>query len=306
MAEYDDCTTVSAACPVEATIFGYAPSLPANAVFLAISALCAIVQVYLGVRYKTWAFMTGLLLGCITQAIGYAGRILMEPNAWNDTGFTIQITCLIIGPAFISASIYLTLKHFALALGSDKSIIRPKWYTWLFISADILSILLQAAGGALASAADDEAGSDMGGNIMLAGIVWQVVALATFGGLAALYAFRVYQGRATLSVHASNLLSSRPFMVFVGAIALAYITILIRFIYRIPELAGGWGNELMRKEVEFILLDNLMVTIAIIALTVAHPGFCFPGLVKGHEQEVLAREKQVGSGSESDIPVVPV
>ena len=27
--------------------------------------------------------------------------------------------------------------------------------------------------------------------------------------------------------------------------------------HRLPEMSGGWGNELMRKENEFLILDGM-------------------------------------------------
>lgn len=49
----------------------------------------------------------------------------------------------------------------------------------------------------------------------------------------------------------------RNFKIFSCAIVLAYFTVLIRCIYRLPEMAGGWGNPLMRRENEFLLLDGM-------------------------------------------------
>jgi hypothetical protein len=74
----------------------------------------------------------------------------------------------------------------------------------------------------------------------------------------------------------------RNFRLFVAAVAIAFTTTLIRCVYRMPEMAGlspddrGWGNELMRKEVEFLLLDGMMIGIACVCLTVFHPGYFFP------------------------------
>lgn len=51
-----------------------------------------------------------------------------------------------------------------------------------------------------------------------------------------------------------------------------------RCIYRIPELLGGWGGELMQAETEFIILEGVMIAIAVLAQTVFHPGICFPVL----------------------------
>ena len=84
-------------------------------------------------------------------------------------GFKLQIAALILGPSFISASIDLVLKWTGQSLkqdisddsssttatvisfGSKYSRIPAKWYTWLFIGADVFAILCQAAGGGLAT-----------------------------------------------------------------------------------------------------------------------------------------------------------
>jgi hypothetical protein len=76
-----NCTDISPACPVEDTIYGYAPNLGLNAFFIAAFALCALVQLFLGTRYKTYFFAYVITMGCIGEAIGYGGRIIMHSNA---------------------------------------------------------------------------------------------------------------------------------------------------------------------------------------------------------------------------------
>lgn len=41
-------------------------------------------------------------------------------------------------------------------------------------------------------------------------------------------------------------------------------------------MAGGWGNELMQNEPEFLVLDGAMIALASILMTVAYPGIFFP------------------------------
>ena len=65
-----NCTDISIYCPVEFTIYGYYPSLGANAFFLAIFALCLAVQFVLGIRYKTWTYFIALVLGSFAEALG--------------------------------------------------------------------------------------------------------------------------------------------------------------------------------------------------------------------------------------------
>ena len=105
---YENCTSVTPLCPVEGTIYGYYPSLPANALFLAIFALCLLAHSYLGFRYKTYTYLIALWFGCLGEIVGYAGRIILHDNPWDETGFQMQICCLIIAPAFLAAGVYLT------------------------------------------------------------------------------------------------------------------------------------------------------------------------------------------------------
>ena len=65
-----NCTDVSIYCPVEFTIYGYYPSLGANAFFLAIFAACFGIQICLGIRYKTWTYFIALVLGTFAEALG--------------------------------------------------------------------------------------------------------------------------------------------------------------------------------------------------------------------------------------------
>lgn len=64
----------------------------------------------------------------------------MHDNPFDIVGFQVQICCLTFSPALNSAALYLTLKHLVLQFGREWSRIRPKWYTWAFISADIAAL----------------------------------------------------------------------------------------------------------------------------------------------------------------------
>jgi hypothetical protein len=74
------CTGLSPECPVELTVYGYRPNIGANAFFVASFALLAVMHLGLGIRGKTWFFCGVMIAGCIGEAIGYAGRILL----WNN------------------------------------------------------------------------------------------------------------------------------------------------------------------------------------------------------------------------------
>ncbi|KAG9772072.1 hypothetical protein KCU88_g6220, partial [Aureobasidium melanogenum] len=204
----------------------------------------------------------------------------MRGNPFADSGFITQICCLIIAPAFNSAAIYLTLKHVTLCFGPEFSLLKPRFYTYIFIFADLVSLVLQAIGGALASTADTQDQQDLGDNLMMAGISWQVVSLFFFALSVAFYIFRRWRAlaRHPLSAEASATLRDTKFRLFALGVFTAWITIFIRCVYRIIEMAGGWRNSIMRNETDFIVLEGVMLVLATFMQTFFHPGYCFPRL----------------------------
>ena len=131
---------------------------------------------------------------------------------------------------------------------------------------------------------------------MMAGIVWQVVTLLIFGGLCTSYALRIRSHRHELPARATTLLNERRFKMFLAAMLLAYLCIFARCVYRIAEMANGWGNSIMQDEAGFIALEGAMIAIATVLLTVFHPGLAFPEMqqhkVKGWSG-VTEQEKEM-------------
>lgn len=160
----------------------YIPSTAGNAVYLGIFGAAIIANLYLGIRYKTWGYMAAMLGGTLLEIVGYAGRIMMIDDIFNDNNFIIYLIGLTIGPAFYSAAIYLCFSRIVKVYGDNLSLLRPKIVTIIFITGDFLSLVLQAAGGALASTAETQEDNDMGVNIMIAGLAIQVAVTTIFSG----------------------------------------------------------------------------------------------------------------------------
>ncbi|MCJ1300193.1 hypothetical protein MMC08_002988, partial [Hypocenomyce scalaris] len=74
-------------CPLSLAHVKYFPNLAGNALYLAIFSLLLFIQAFLGIRYRTWGFMTGLLFGLLGEIIGYAGRVQMHFNIWTFNPF---------------------------------------------------------------------------------------------------------------------------------------------------------------------------------------------------------------------------
>jgi hypothetical protein len=79
--------------------------------------------------------------------------------------------------------------------GPHNSRLSPKAYTVTFICSDVIALILQSAGGALADTAANLASATTGTNVMVAGLSFQVVSLTVFCLLCAEFFWRVKADR---------------------------------------------------------------------------------------------------------------
>ncbi|KEY71918.1 hypothetical protein S7711_09121 [Stachybotrys chartarum IBT 7711] len=290
---FDTCDRVSPECPVEYTLYGDFFTLGATATYAAIFGGFLTAQVPLTLRAKTWSYGAWLAAGTAFECIGYICRCVMSQNPWNYDAFVGQYLCLVLGPTLAAAAISLTFKHLVIWFGVEYSLIRPGLYPWVFVGTDFISICIQAAGGGIASASTS--GSTLGNNLLLAGVCFQVVNMVFCGGLILAYVWRRRRALSSGSARTADDYAStdsevppcwqgsselvcrngRNVRIFVWGLVVAYITIVIRCTYRIPEMTLGWGSTLMQNEATFMSLDGAMLIIACGALTACHPAFFF-------------------------------
>jgi hypothetical protein len=156
MSNIYDCSLGRPGCDVKDSIMYYRPSLAANSFFLALFAVTGITHTIQGLVTRKPYFMVAMQLGCITECIGYAGRLISWHNPFSLNGFLINICCLTLAPAFYAAALYFTLGDVVRNVSVSASRIRPKTYAWIFIPCDCISLTLQGTGGGLASAASQD------------------------------------------------------------------------------------------------------------------------------------------------------
>ncbi|KAI4242601.1 MAG: hypothetical protein L6R40_003982 [Gallowayella cf. fulva] len=349
----DLCTSLT--CPKELQTIAYVPSLPGNAFFVALFSLLLILQLAFGYRWKTWSFTGSVFGGLALEIIGYVARIQIHDNPFKSDPFLMFVSSLsplhlfppsfgtrdrtsaddrifrylvvlTIAPCFLTAAIYLSLSRVILIHGEHLARFKPRTYTIIFICCDVFSLVLQAIGGALADTADDHDTEQTGINIMIAGLVFQVVSLTVFAALCAdfFWSVRKHGGVSRSVLQARLPYSVGRFHLFIGckdltpfffggsgylsltnnlptALALATLTIYIRSIFRVAELQGGFNGHLANDEVTFMILEGTMVAIASIALTLPHPGMVFGpnwNLKSARAKVAEASERGVGNGVE--------
>jgi len=85
-----DTNCTIALCRIDKSALVYRPSIAANGTFISLFSFAVILQIAQGVHWKTWGFMIAMLLGCIEEIIGYAGRLMLYNNPFSFGGFLLN------------------------------------------------------------------------------------------------------------------------------------------------------------------------------------------------------------------------
>ncbi|KFA68505.1 hypothetical protein S40285_05382 [Stachybotrys chlorohalonatus IBT 40285] len=275
-------------CPIEWSVYQYRPSLPANATFLALYVIALLLHVYLGIMWRTRGFMCFMAIGCSYIIIGYVGRIMLYYNPWSFTAFILQIICVSSGPVFFSAAIYLTLSRVVTSLGPEISRFRPKLFFWGFISADIICLSFQAAGGGLSTTSNGS--SQAGITLAMVGLILQVVMMAIFTALLIDYLVRFVRQNPSAAYDVRLRL-------FFGFLGLALVLLLARCCFRCYELNEGYrDSSTLTNEGLFIGLECVLVTVAAFALCIGHPG-----ILLGPKSTTVSNHVRVESSSGHEL-----
>lgn len=144
------------------------------------------------------------------------------------------------------------------------------------MTSDFISLALQGAGGGLAATANNSSGSETGRAIMIAGVVFQVISLLIFMGLWLEFVLRLRRSSASAKdPRFAELRGTKKFAWFQYALAAAVALIFIRSVYRVAELQQGFNGPIANNQVSFMVLEGPMIFLAVLAMTILHPGIAF-------------------------------
>ncbi|VEU21525.1 DEKNAAC102783 [Brettanomyces naardenensis] len=277
---------------------GNTPSLGGNLALTIIFALFLLFQIVLGVFYRQWWFLNCYAAGLILEVLGYAGRVWSHHDMTSFDAYVMQLVCITLAPCFLMAAIYFTMAQLTVIMGQAFSILKPMQYSLIFIICDFVSIVLQAGGGAMASAELSNHHSTRGGsNFMVVGLAFQVVSMGFFQILWYIFCYRCFvnykrYGDSAFETRYAGIRKRLMFPPFFGALSVAVILIFIRSIYRLTEMAEGFSGSLANTELYFMTLEALMVSLATLLVTVVHPGIAY-----GREIEIIIDKRLKSSFS---------
>lgn len=236
--------------------YGYIPSLGAGIVFIVLFALSLFVHLIHAVRFRE---MTSALLviGALAEALGWVARTWSSQCPYTRNAFLMQTTTLIIAPTFFTAAAYVVLGRLIILAGPKSSAFKARTYIIVFVTCDLISLIVQAVGGSIASGESNKINGNTkpGTRIMVAGILFQMASMTIFVGV--LVDFLV---RCTRLL--DNILKAAQFRV-IAAMMLSVVAIYTRSIYRTIELIQGWEGYLMTHERFFIGFDAALMVFAV-------------------------------------------
>ncbi|GAA5826325.1 hypothetical protein JCM11251_007254 [Rhodosporidiobolus azoricus] len=260
--------------------YGAPPALALNAAFLAIFALSFLIHLGQIAYSRRYWWMLVMPVGLALEILGWAARVWSHFDV-AGSGFIIQICVLVIAPTLFSAALYwaggLVIQH----VGPQHSrFLSPKWFKITFVTADVVSLVIQGVGGGLAGSAEDNQEDQLqtGSDIMLAGIIVQLVIMVFYS---------IYMSARAFFATSELRRAGTRMQLFVASLGISSIAIIIRGVYRTIELSQGFRGELATDE-PTILLDAVPVVVAVFILSVFHPHWFLripPGSTLSHDDQ---------------------
>ncbi|KAJ7108011.1 RTA1-domain-containing protein [Mycena crocata] len=274
---------------IEDSQYGYIPSQKIAYIFIGLFAVSTAIHVGQAFYFRMWWLLPTACLCGIGELVGWSGRLWSSFSPSLDDPYMMQITTTIISPTPLIAVSFILFGRIVERLGPCYSRITPKWYSRIFVSCDFVALVAQGLGGGMAASADDVAGSNLGANIMLGGIIFQLVAIIAYASCA--YDFlRHYNANHPIREKHLAAQVARPMDPFVKlqiyALSFSTSVLFIRSIYRVIELATGWHGKVIETEIYFNIFDGAMVVLAIYTINIAHPGLLL-GSYRSHQRDAL-------------------
>lgn len=155
------------------------------------------------------------------------------------------------------------------------SLVRVNWMTKIFVAGDVFSFLMQSAGGGMMAMKDTHS-RETGSNIVIGGLVIQLLFFGFFVVTAAVFHFRINRQPTSKSQAERDMTRSlgwrqRNWVTVLLALYVTSILILIRCIFRLIEYRDGFNGYIMTHEVYMYIFDALLMFVAMVVMNIYHP-----------------------------------
>lgn len=255
------------------------PYEPSYAAAISLSTLFGIVtlaHLVLAILHRK-PFCWVMIMGCAWELVAFITRSLAALDQQSLPYAYISHLLFLLAPLWINAFVYMTAGrliytyHPLKRIGRVKAISIGKYFVWL----DILSFLIQAAGGAMLTPGSSEQSQKIGRNVYMTGVGIQEFFIILFLVLIVLFHKAILRLEAEGSAP-----ENRVWKWLTMALYTTLILITIRIIFRLVEFSAGIDpdkNPLPFEENYALGLDAVPMFLACLLLAVCHPGLALKG-----------------------------
>jgi hypothetical protein len=218
-------------------LWPYTPTIAAGVIAALVFVVLTGIHIWKLIKNRTW-FCVPFVIGGLAETIGYAARAAAHSDTVSTTPYIIQSTLILVAPILFAASVYMILGRLILRTDSASySIVRAKWVTKIFVTGDILCFFIQAGGAGMLVSADDADGFKMGENIILGGLILQIMIFLFFVVVASIWHRR-------LSARPTAAAAELPWKKYISLLYAASVFITVRNLCRVIEYAMGKVSQL--------------------------------------------------------------
>ncbi|GCB24955.1 protein RTM1 [Aspergillus awamori] len=270
----------------EFKLYRYDPSIAAAVVFIILFLAAAGIHTFQVARTRAW-FVIPFVIGghCESSTsttvavsplihvnpvewIGYIGRAISGDEAPDFTvkPYILQTLLLLVAPTLFAATVYMELGRIViLTNGEAYCLIRRTWLTKTFLLGDIISFIMQGAGGGIMASGTPSALST-GENIIIGGLVVQLI----FFSLFVITSIKFHRGVSTTPSR-RVLHSQAPWKRHMYALYGGSALIFVRSLFRLIEYAQGNDGYLVSHEVYLYIFDALLMVLVMALFAWVHP-----------------------------------
>ncbi|KAJ6598873.1 RTA1-domain-containing protein [Mycena vulgaris] len=248
----------------------YIASNVLTAIAFALIVLVALTQSWM---MRKWGakFMLSMVIGAYTFAFGIGTRFGLHSNPESKGIYILEYLFVVLSPCAFIAAEYVLLGRLARFLNCDKHLmVSPRRITIVFISSDITTFLIQAAGGSVSISSNTlQTAQGISSSRVLSS---SSQSFLTFTTIFFVFIHRVRSLEPAVWTMDASKKWHKDWRALAGAMVFSFLGILIRSGYRVAELSQGYDGHLATTEPFFYALDTLPLFIAISIYVVFWPG----------------------------------
>ncbi|KAJ2783874.1 hypothetical protein GGI15_002436 [Coemansia interrupta] len=251
--------------------FTYTPVNVAPQVCACVFFIVAIISITQVIRARSARWLFILAGTAIAESAGYVFRAICISNA--SLGLYIaMMLLLLVSPNALALYNYRIVGVIARqsAVADVRALMRPKFITRGFFISDVLSFLLQMAGGGMMAT---ESMAKTGKYICIFGLAIQLLFLSAFTWIT-IVIMRDRRYKVLAGPHNADGRSAKRRLFVV--VLFTTILIYVRSIYRLIEFIDGYGGKIYGAEWAFYVFDMAMILAFFVSYIVVYVGHHFP------------------------------